>query len=152
MKRSITLLALLPLLAFSTGKTLAQSTNNANINTELVTVEENDNVIPAMDPATITPNTLGISDTTVEAKNDPSPVIANVSVFPNPSNGIITIKTECTGKLYFYSQKGKEKGVCIVNEGSNLIYLSKVLLPGAYICKFEGANGSVAQVRVVYQL
>jgi len=64
---------------------------------------------------------------------------------------MITVKTDCVGKIHFYSQKGKEKGVCMVNEGTSQIFLENVLNPGTYTCKFEGVNGSIGSIQVVYK-
>ena len=122
MKRLFNYFVFLPLLVIATGSAMAQSANP---------VHNND----------------AIAVTNSEAGH-----IAIFEAYPNPTKGMITIKTECVGKISFYSQKGKEKGNCLVNEGANIIYLQNVLTPGVYICRFEGVNGSVAEVRVVYEL
>ena len=123
MKRLINYLVLLPLLVITTGSAMAQSTSP-------------------------TPN----NNNAIAVTNSDANHVAIFEAYPNPTKGMITIKTECVGKVSFYSQKGKEKGNCLVNEGTNIIYLQNVLIPGVYICRFEGVNGSVAEVRVVYEL
>ncbi len=87
-----------------------------------------------------------------EINTDIPQLVANFEVYPIPTKGMLTIKTECVGKVSFFSLKGKAKGSCLVNEGTNIIYLETVLNPGTYICKFDGVNGSTGEVRVVYQL
>ena len=122
MKNLFNYLVFLPLLVFATGKTMAQSASR---------VPDANNV--------------------AVINNDTAPVIASFEVYPNPTKGMITVKTECVGKVSFYSQKGKDKGSCLVNEGTNIIYLQSVLNPGVYICRFDGVNGSASEVRVVYE-
>lgn len=133
MRRSFNIFLLLPLLVFTTGSVMAQSADKQ--------INNKTNTSAAVN-----------GDTKSVINNDTQPVIANVDVYPNPTKGMLTIKTECVGKVSFYSLKGKEKGSCMVNEGTNIIYLETVLNPGTYICKFEGVNGSTGEVRVVYQL
>ena len=101
------------------------------------------------------PNASDITDKAADAASasatDIAPVDANISVFPNPTNGILSIKTECAGRVYFYSAKGKAKGECLVNEGTTQIFLPAGLTTGQYVCKFEGVNGSKAETKVMFQ-
>ena len=76
----------------------------------------------------------------------------SLNVHPNPTSGVLTIKTNCPGKIYFFSKKGKEKGECFVNEGETVIALENLLFPGTYICRFEGVNGAVTETKVIYKL
>ena len=95
---------------------------------------------------------LNIAEDSSIISNDASQAASVMEVFPNPSTGMITVKTACAGRLYFYNQHGKEKASCIVNEGDNPVYLQQVLYPGTYLCKFEGVNGSKAEEKVTYKL
>jgi len=85
-------------------------------------------------------------------KSDADEVVTSLEVDPNPTTGIITIKTQSAGKIYFYSKKGKEKGECVVDEGTSVINLNGLIFPGTYTCRFEGQNGSVAETKVIYKL
>jgi hypothetical protein len=124
---------ILLLLVFSAGGAMAQLASNTNKNKTKISV------------AGYTTDNTGAA-----AKSD-VPVAAAFRVESTHTNGILTVKTDCSGTVYFYSSKGKEKGSCLVNEGTSFIYLEDVLNPGEYTCKFEGVNGSSGEVKVFYK-
>ena len=84
--------------------------------------------------------------------NDSDVTTATLEVTPGPARGIMAIKTQCAGKVHFYTKKGKEKGVCAVAEGTNMIDVATLLFPGTYTCRFEGVNGAVVEAQLVYKL
>src|ERR1700678_3022678 len=100
MKQSLKYLVFLPLLVFATGTAMAQSASKAinNKNTEA------------------TANKAG--DLNGEEADDETPIVAHIEAYPNPTKGMLSVKTPCEGKIFFYSQKAKEKGECIVSEGT----------------------------------
>ena len=127
------------LLSMASSKAIAQSANSTTDNKK---------------------NVKAVASTMSADRPDDSSVINNdavqatptMEVYPNPSTGMLTVKTECAGRLHFYNQRGKEKASCIVKEGANPVFLEQVLFPGTYICKFEGVNGSTAEIKVTYKL
>ena len=133
MKRTIYYLVM-PLLVFTTGTCVAQTASSKT---------------KTKPPSAV--NDPGLTDTTLIANNDAVPAVVGFHVEPNPTKGMLNVKTDCAGYIYFFSQKGKQKGACMVHEGDNMIFLENVLNPGEYVCKFEGVNGSTASTRVMYK-
>ena len=85
-------------------------------------------------------------------KNDSDATTSTLEVTSSNARGIVAIKTQCSGRVHFFTKKGKEKGACTVAEGMNMIDMSSLLFPGTYVCRFEGVNGSVAETQLVYKL
>jgi hypothetical protein len=122
-----------------TGSTcIAQSANTTNNKTK------------ADAASSLVLNDAELKAMNADASNDATQG-TSFQIDPNPTKGMITVKTECAGKVYFFSEKGKPKGACIVNEGNSEIFLETVLNPGTYTCKFEGVNGSTGTIKVVYK-
>jgi len=140
MKRLFSYCMILMLSAIVSVKAVAQSANNGT------DAKKNAKPVFHKDVAS-----NGLEDSSI-ISNDAEQSTTIMEVFPNPSTGMLTVKTACAGKLFFYNQRGKEKASCIVNEGANPIFLQQVLFPGTYLCKFEGVNGSTAEVKVTYKL
>ena len=140
MKRLFNYFMIFLLSALVSNKAVAQSANSGT--------DAKKNAKPIADKAIAT---NGLEDSSI-INNDAEQSASAMEVYPNPSTGMLTVKTPCAGRLYFYNQRGKEKASCIVSEGDNPIYLQQVLFPGIYLCKFEGVNGSTAEVKVTYKL
>ncbi len=130
MKQIVIFYMLLLIFAFAISTTFAKSAN-ANFNELIINNKE--------------------KYTDSAAANNNEENAANLEVYPNPTDGMLTVKTESAGKIYFYSKKGKEKGECLVSEGTSMIALQNLLFPGTYTCRFEGLDGSVAEVSVDYK-
>jgi len=139
MKRLFNCSICLLLLSMASSKAIAQAANSATDNKKNV-------------KAIASTITMDRPDDSSVINNDAAQATSTMEVYPNPTTGMLTVKTVCAGKLFFYNQRGKEKASCIVKEGVNPIYLQEVLFPGTYICKFEGVNGSTAEIKVTYKL
>lgn len=74
-----------------------------------------------------------------------------IDIFPNPTQGTITIDATIDGTFALYTIDGKEvMKVAIVDKSTNL-QLPQHLAAGVYMCRFAGNNGYTKTVRLVYQ-
>ncbi len=109
---------------------------------DVFTDDINNGDVLIADLITTNPNTVDIN--TVDANNN-----TNVDLSANPSNGTISIKTECLGKLYYYTEPHTDKDGNIINGGQNVLYVQKILSPGVFSCTYVGPDGSTKEVKVV---
>ena len=75
--------------------------------------------------------------------------VANLEIGPEPTNGLLDIKTEATGKLVYYTEPHTDKAGNIINGGENTLYVEKIVSPGVFYCRFEGFDGNITHVTVV---
>lgn len=73
------------------------------------------------------------------------------SVFPNPTSGSLSVSTGVAGTFSVFTLDGKLALVSELTVGTNAITIPYSLAPGAYMCRFNGADGSVQAVRLNYQ-
>jgi uncharacterized protein YjdB len=73
------------------------------------------------------------------------------SIYPNPTNGTLTISTSVAGELSIYTIDGKVTGEYSMTAGANSVQLSSDLAAGVYICQFTGTDGSTQQARLILQ-
>jgi len=77
--------------------------------------------------------------------------IAEFSMYPNPSEGALNVRTGIAGILQVLSIDGKLVASFDLGVGESAIQLSSDLTAGSYLCRFVGADGSIRQVRMVLQ-
>jgi Zn-dependent metalloprotease/uncharacterized protein YjdB len=74
-----------------------------------------------------------------------------LTVFPNPTSGTLTIDAPEAGTFTVYALDGKEVVKFAVTASANRVSLPFNLATGIYMCRFSGADGSSAIVRLVYE-
>ena len=74
-----------------------------------------------------------------------------ISIYPNPSNGALTIETPEAGTFVVYSIDAKEVARYEVLAGVSAVSLPNTIAAGVYMCRFTGADGNAAIVRLVYE-
>jgi len=75
--------------------------------------------------------------------------VANLEIGNTPTNGLLDIKTEATGKFVYYTEPHTDKAGNIINGGENTLYVEKIVSPGVFYCRFEGFDGNITHVTVV---
>jgi len=97
-------------------------------------------------------NTKGIT-VTPGASSRPVTTVEQVlfSVFPNPAHGSLSVSTSVAGTFAIYTVDGKLASVSELTEGTNAISMPSGLTAGTYLCRFQGVDGSVQAVRLVYE-
>ncbi len=78
--------------------------------------------------------------------------ISKIELSSEAQNGKLSIKTEGEVKLYYYTDSHTDKDGNIINGGTNTLYVKKIVSPGVYLCRYEGADGSTKDVKVVCKL
>ena len=73
------------------------------------------------------------------------------SIYPNPTNGTLTISTSVAGELSIYTIDGKVTDQFSMTAGANSVQLSSDLAAGVYMCQFTGTDGSTQQARLILQ-
>ncbi|MBX2906827.1 MAG: Ig-like domain-containing protein [Taibaiella sp.] len=73
------------------------------------------------------------------------------SVFPNPSHGSLSVSTGVAGTFTIYTVDGKVAAMSELTEGVNAINMPTNMAAGTYLCRFNGTDGSVQSVRLVYE-
>ncbi|MBX2907977.1 MAG: Ig-like domain-containing protein [Taibaiella sp.] len=73
------------------------------------------------------------------------------SVFPNPSHGSLSVSTRVAGTFTIYAVDGKVAATSELTAGVNAISLPMNMAAGTYLCRFNGVDGSVQGVRLVYE-
>ncbi|MBX2907611.1 MAG: T9SS type A sorting domain-containing protein, partial [Taibaiella sp.] len=73
------------------------------------------------------------------------------SVFPNPSHGSLSVSTGVAGTFTIYTVDGKVAATSELTKGVNAINMSVNMAAGTYLCRFNGTDGSVQSVRLVYE-
>jgi len=72
-------------------------------------------------------------------------------VYPNPSSGAFNLRADVAGTLTVYSLEGKELATFKVAEGITTLTLPQHIAAGIYMCRYNGNDGSVIMVRLVYE-
>ena len=70
-----------------------------------------------------------------------------VSIFPNPSNGIIFVENALNSDIYIYDLKGREVYTGLISDNYYLLNLSK-FDTGVYIIKIQGKNNFVKRLLI----
>lgn len=73
-----------------------------------------------------------------------------ISLYPNPTNGVLTIETPVAGTLTVHTIDGREVYRREVKAAATTISLPNGMASGVYLCRFTGADGSNAVLRLVY--
>jgi trimeric autotransporter adhesin len=84
---------------------------------------------------------VDVFSTSVEAKN--------ISIFPNPSTGLLNISSGSKGKITIYSVDGRVVTTEPVYTGTKQVSLPADLARGIYLVKFIGDNGTTHTTRIV---
>lgn len=85
----------------------------------------------------------------VEVKDETGDV--RFAMYPNPTQGFLTLESSVNGVLMMYTMDGKEVAEYHVGDAAVSIQLPADLAKGMYLCRFFGENGSVESVRLIYQ-
>jgi uncharacterized protein YjdB len=75
----------------------------------------------------------------------------SIDIFPNPTQGTITIDATIEGTFAVYTIDGKEVLKVVIEDKSKNLQLPQHLAAGVYMCRFAGNNGYTKTVRLVYQ-
>jgi uncharacterized protein YjdB len=75
----------------------------------------------------------------------------SIDIFPNPTQGTITIDATIEGTFAVYTIDGKEVLKVVIEDKSTNLQLPQHLAAGVYMCRFAGNNGYTKTVRLVYQ-
>jgi hypothetical protein len=74
-----------------------------------------------------------------------------VSIFPNPTNGAIVVRSTSNGRMSISSIDGKDVASFSVAAGETNITLPSGLSEGVYMCRYVGENGEYLVVKLVYK-
>ncbi|MBX2906592.1 MAG: Ig-like domain-containing protein [Taibaiella sp.] len=74
-----------------------------------------------------------------------------LSVFPNPTNGALTIEAPAKGIFVVYALDGKKVAEYTVTSAVTNIVLPKELAAGAYMCRFNQEDGESTIIKLWYQ-
>ena len=108
----------------------------------LVGVDSNGCEMPGCGPDTV-------GNLTVQ---DIQPPENGISIYPNPSNGSITVDAQRAGSLTLFSMEGRQIAVYAAPGGKTLLQLPRALAPGIYMAVFKPDTGGAEKViRLVYQ-
>jgi uncharacterized protein YjdB len=78
--------------------------------------------------------------------------IVNVlTVYPNPTSGTLTLQAPVNGTFTVYTIDGRQVAQYAVTTESATVSLPHGLANGAYMCRFNGEDGSTDVVRLIYQ-
>jgi trimeric autotransporter adhesin len=105
-------------------------------------------------PATGCFGTRSINVVAARAGSPSGGVIDNagvLKVFPNPTSGSITIDAPVSGTFIVYTIDGKEVAQYTIGATTVTASLPQHLAAGVYMCRFNGADGTSAIVRLVYE-
>lgn len=73
-----------------------------------------------------------------------------VLIYPNPTNGRLSIETATEGVFTIYTLDGKQLEQYKTEAPATHINLPGNLAAGVYMCRFEGTDGNTQIVRIVY--
>jgi hypothetical protein len=76
---------------------------------------------------------------------------AQFNLYPNPTSGALSIESGVDGKLTIYTIDGKLIETINITQPVTATLLPAHLSTGVYMCRFVGADGSSAIVRLVYR-
>ncbi|MES2703380.1 MAG: Ig-like domain-containing protein [Bacteroidota bacterium] len=71
-------------------------------------------------------------------------------IFPNPTKGAFTIQSSDAGVLHVFTVDGRAVSAYPVAQGETSVTLQNVA-NGVYMCRFVGANGATAVIRLVVE-
>ncbi|MCF8448534.1 MAG: Ig-like domain-containing protein [Taibaiella sp.] len=74
-----------------------------------------------------------------------------LKVYPNPTSGQLTIEAPQNGIFSIFTIDGKQVAQYTVTTTAATVSLPKELAAGIYMCRFAGADGSTAIVRLVFE-
>lgn len=74
----------------------------------------------------------------------------NILVYPNPTNGRLSIEATTAGIFTIYTLDGKTLQQYATEAPATSISLPNNLTAGVYMCRFEGSDGNNKTVRIVY--
>jgi uncharacterized protein YjdB len=74
-----------------------------------------------------------------------------LKVYPNPTSGQLTIEAPQNGTFSIFTIDGKQVAQYTVTTTAATVSLPKELAAGIYMCRFTGADGSTAIVRLVFE-
>jgi hypothetical protein len=77
--------------------------------------------------------------------------VAVIRLFPNPTNGVLSIETSVAGTLSIFSLDGKAIASYNVNAATTALSLPNKIAGGIYMCRFIGNDGASEIVRLVYE-
>ncbi len=78
------------------------------------------------------------------------PTLTNaVTIFPNPTTGMINIKAEVAGVFYLYTLEGRSLGEYEIAEGITNINLPNELAAGVYMGRYAGTDGNTVLFKIV---
>ena len=92
---------------------------------------------------TVTSNRPGISAS--------GETITGIKVYPNPTTGVFTVESSENGIFTIYTLEGRQVQSMNVSNGVNTFDLRKGLAAGVYMCRFNGTDGGISMVRLVYE-
>lgn len=79
------------------------------------------------------------------------PAVSSLQLYPNPTNGAVTVKVFAPGMLKVYSMEGREVSSFAVAKGTNELTLPKEVATGVYMCRFIGESGNSTMMRLVVE-
>lgn len=85
------------------------------------------------------------------AEENEVPQVVQVSIFPNPTKGAITIETPSAGTFSIYTMDGRMLAEHTIATQHETISLPQGLAAGMYLCRFTGADGATTTTRLVYE-
>ena len=107
----------------------------------------------------ISANTCG-SDTATKAieitncttaVNDISGTAMHIAISPDPTSGPFTVQSPVNAILDIYTPEGKKIATYNITRGATALDLPAGIAAGMYLCRFNGSDGSIATVRMVYK-
>jgi len=82
---------------------------------------------------------------------DNAGAMAEVTIFPNPTSGEVTVQAPGAGKLTIYAADGRMAGVYEIGKTATTITLGNTLANGVYICRFTGKDGGTKTMQLRVQ-
>jgi hypothetical protein len=71
-------------------------------------------------------------------------------IFPTPTTGMLTVEAPVSGNFRVMTIDGRTVAQYPINAASTTINLPTDLAAGIYMCRFEGVDGVVETLKVVY--
>ncbi len=128
-------------------------------NVSVATVGSSTGVVTgiAAGTATISYTLDSCSSTTVVTITAPKPGLsdnentANISIYPNPTSGQLSIDASVSGELSILTIDGRIVASGSLTKGTNHITLPAQLARGMYVVRFKGDDGSAHVARIVLE-
>lgn len=77
---------------------------------------------------------------------------ADISIYPNPTTGQLSIESSQSGRLSFYNLQGESVGSYEIKAGNTVFHLPASLAAGIYMGRFMSSDGNVNKTfRIVYR-